>query len=97
MASRSAVIPFFETAAFIQYQNTQGLADAGGLAKFFSANAKPGSFICALLANANNNRKITKYILVYRIYSFTKLILLFPLSIDVATAIPRWSLLFTAQ
>ena len=28
MASRSAVIPAFETAACIQYQNTQGFADA---------------------------------------------------------------------
>jgi hypothetical protein len=30
MASRSAVIPSWDTAAFIQYQKTQGRADSGG-------------------------------------------------------------------
>jgi hypothetical protein len=30
IASRSAVMPAFETLACIQYQNTQGFADSGG-------------------------------------------------------------------
>src|SRR3954451_9436349 len=60
IASRSAVIPSFETAATIQYQNTQGNASCGGFLKSFRSwfSARTLFFLSLPPAASSSNEDI---------------------------------------
>src|SRR5258707_10426161 len=63
MARRSAWMPSFETAAFIQYQKTQGFAEAGGFLNVMGSGAG-----CAVAeVKSTRSRMLVESLIVYRV------------------------------